>query len=375
MANYRAVANGNWNALATWQDDSSGSYVASTVLPGAADTVRFNNFTVIANINATVNIISNASATGVSQGGGISIQNGITITATTQAIAVSDNLFNPSSGAVATFVSPLITSSVPTFISIGQAGSTMNIIGNTSHTGTFSAYRPSGIFNITGNINIASGSGYWIDMINNATCNIIGNLTTVFNGFWVRGFCLINLTGSLTSGSQGAYVNTNLNITFTHFGPVNVGGNAAAIVDTFGIYAGTGPFFNNGDFAAVAASRFRLINTSPTSMRLWTGAANRTLYTEDSVGGVPATSNVRSGTVYGIGGTLTGTLAVPSPSNVRQGVPTDNTVGTAALTPADFWNYLTSSATPGSMGARVAAIPTNPASVESTGAQIASFNT
>jgi hypothetical protein len=349
--------------------------VASTVLPGAASTVRFNGFTVIANINATVNIISNASATGVSQGGGISIQNGITITATTQAIAVSDNLFNPSSGAVATFVSPLITSSVPTFISIGQAGSTMNIIGNTSHTGTFSAYRPSGIFNITGNINIASGSGYWIDMINNATCNIIGNLTTVFNGFWVRGFCLINLTGSLTSGSQGAYVNTNLNITFTHFGPVNVGGNAAAIVDTFGIYAGTGPFFNNGDFAAVAASRFRLINTSPTSMRLWTGAANRTLYTEDSVGGVPATSNVRSGTVYGIGGTLTGTLAVPSPSNVRQGVPTDNTVGTAALTPADFWNYLTSSATPGSMGARVAAIPTNPASVESTGAQIASFNT
>ena len=375
MANYRAVANGNWNALATWQDDSSGSYVASTVLPGAADTVRFNNFTVIANINATVNIISNASATGVSQGGGISIQNGITITATTQAIAVSDNLFNPSSGAVATFVSPLITSSVPTFISTGQAGSTMNIIGNTSHTGTFSAYRPSGIFNITGNINIASGSGYWIDMFNNATCNIIGNLTTVSNGFWVRGLCLINLTGSLTSGSQGAYVNTNVNITFTHFGPVNVGGNAAAIIDTFGIYAGTGPFFNNGDFAAVAASRFRLINTSPTSMRLWTGAANRTLYTEESVGGAPATSNVRQGTIYGIGGGLTGTLAVPSPSNVRQGVPTDNTVGTAALTPADFWNYLTSSATPGSMGARVAAIPTNPASVESTGAQIASFNT
>jgi len=72
----------------------------------------------------------------------------------------------------------------------------------------------------------------------------------------------------------------------------------------------------------------------------------------------------------------TGTLIVPSPSNVRKGVPTDNTVGTADLTAADFWDYLSVSATTvGSMGEIINRIPLNPASVQSTGAQIASFNT
>jgi len=46
MANYRAVANGNWSNLATWQDDSLGYFATSTVLPTSADDVYSNNFTV-----------------------------------------------------------------------------------------------------------------------------------------------------------------------------------------------------------------------------------------------------------------------------------------------------------------------------------------
>jgi hypothetical protein len=46
MANYRAVANGNWSNLATWQDDSLGYFANSTVLPTSADDVYSNNFTV-----------------------------------------------------------------------------------------------------------------------------------------------------------------------------------------------------------------------------------------------------------------------------------------------------------------------------------------
>jgi hypothetical protein len=63
------------------------------------------------------------------------------------------------------------------------------------------------------------------------------------------------------------------------------------------------------------------------------------LYTADSVGGNPATTNVRSGTVYGPSNELTGTLAVPPAGSVAVGVPVDNTVGTASLTavsPADI---------------------------------------
>ena len=46
MANYRAIANGNWSNLATWQDDSLGYFANSTVLPTSADDVYANNFTV-----------------------------------------------------------------------------------------------------------------------------------------------------------------------------------------------------------------------------------------------------------------------------------------------------------------------------------------
>jgi hypothetical protein len=46
MANYRAIASGNWSSLSTWQDDSLGYFTASTVLPTTNDTVYSNNFTV-----------------------------------------------------------------------------------------------------------------------------------------------------------------------------------------------------------------------------------------------------------------------------------------------------------------------------------------
>jgi hypothetical protein len=101
-------------------------------------------------------------------------------------------------------------------------------------------------------------------------------------------------------------------------------------------------------------------------MRLWTGAANRTLYTEDSVGGAPATSNVRQGTIYGIGGGLTGTLIVPTANTVTDGVVYDNgTVGTAQNTAASFLAELAVSTDPLAERLR------NVATVQTTGDQIA----
>jgi hypothetical protein len=46
MANYRAIANGNWSSLAIWEDDSIGYFAPSSVLPTSADNVYSNNFTV-----------------------------------------------------------------------------------------------------------------------------------------------------------------------------------------------------------------------------------------------------------------------------------------------------------------------------------------
>lgn len=370
MPNYRAVASGLWSSLSTWQDDSSGSYVASTVFPGAADTVRTNNFTVTVDISPTVLVLSNGSATGVTAGGGFLINNGLTLTATSSATANAAGFITPSTGASATFVCPSITHTADS-LTIPGPGRTMNVIGNVVSTTTLGVYRPNGgIINVTGNITMNS-SGYWVDMIAGGTINITGNLVTTSQGFWVRGACVVNLTGTLTSANVSAYLNTNQNTTFTHIGPVITGGNAAAIVDTFGIYAGTGPFLNNGDFSAVAASRFRLVNTSPTYLRAVSGtpSLNKFLYTEDNVGGVPATTNVRSGVVYGIGGGLTGELVVPAASTVTVGVTYDNgTVGTAQNTAASFLAELSSSTNPLAERLR------NVSTVATTAATVASFN-
>lgn len=52
-------------------------------------------------------------------------------------------------------------------------------------------------------------------------------------------------------------------------------------------------------------------------------------------------ANVRQSTIYGPSSEFTGTLAVPSPSSVALGVPTDNTTGTAILTAAAVQSALT----------------------------------
>jgi hypothetical protein len=56
--------------------------------------------------------------------------------------------------------------------------------------------------------------------------------------------------------------------------------------------------------------------------------------TPDHATNFPAESNVRSGITFGISGALTGTLVVPAANSVAFGVPVDNTIGTAVLTPS-----------------------------------------
>lgn len=62
--------------------------------------------------------------------------------------------------------------------------------------------------------------------------------------------------------------------------------------------------------------------------------ATRSLYTADYTTALhmPATSDVRAGTVYGPDDELTGTCAVPPVGSVALGVPVGATTGTAALT-------------------------------------------
>ena len=98
-------------------------------------------------------------------------------------------------------------------------------------------------------------------------------------------------------------------------------------------------------FVAVFCPRYRIgtpLNLMQYRKALDGTSTFTTLFTADfGVFGNPTPSNVRSGVTYG-NGNLTGTCAVPSPSNVDFGTPVDNTVGAAVLTTASVQAALTS---------------------------------
>lgn len=73
MANYRAIANGNWSSLAIWEDDSLGYFSASSVLPTSLDDVYSNNFTVTIDGTRTASTIRNTAFTPPTNLGAMSI--------------------------------------------------------------------------------------------------------------------------------------------------------------------------------------------------------------------------------------------------------------------------------------------------------------
>jgi hypothetical protein len=94
----------------------------------------------------------------------------------------------------------------------------------------------------------------------------------------------------------------------------------------------------------------------------------RNMYTAGVLPGSPPIGDVRAGVTYGPVSELEGSLIVPDPSNVRKGVPTDATTGTAELTAEDILEAIELSANP------VAERLRNVSTVQTTGNQISSLN-
>jgi hypothetical protein len=365
MANYRAISSGLWSNLAIWQDNSSGSFIASVAFPGVNDDVYSNNFNVTIDVNFSIRSLRNTSATSIIAGGGYLVNNGVSGTVSFECISGGVVLISPNG----------LTSSFTIASGLFRTTGSGNMVNNTGTNNTVTL--------------IGSGQNDSpTQMMRNAnagTLNLIGNYTanpTSSLGYAIQnaGSGTINITGNVLANGLGFGIFQNGNGTVTQVGELysSSAANGLNSAGATAINILSGPFYNIGNKMAVYATNMQLLSTSITFWSFNTNVplTNKILWTSDNVGGVPVTSDVRQGTIYGISNDLVGTLAVPSPSNVRKGVPTDNTVGTADLTAADFWDYLSVSATTvGSMGEIINRIPLNPASVQSTGAQIASFNT
>lgn len=227
--------------------------------------------------------------------------------------------------------------------------SSINITGDLINSGSFIIYhRGTGTVNVNGNVS-AGSSNPTIGLVSSSNCIVSGNVTGVS-------------TVSAISNTSGA---ANINVT----GTVTAGTGAPAIVG-LGAVTLTGPLINTNGYMAVNAPR--LFITSATTYWSFTssGGSPRILYTDapSNTTGFPNTTDVRIGTVYGPTNTSIGTMNVPLPSNVRIGVPTDNTIGTATLTAEDLFDAISGSTS--GVGLRLK----NVATVATVGKQIASYN-
>lgn len=384
MANYRAVANGNWGDGATW----GGGAVPPN---NEGHNIYSNNFTVTINVNVNVALITNGGVTAsfvgggtsAASGGGFTLSDGITVTATgvtTQTTAAALYTFNANAPAVTNIVGSITGGNTGGAFGMRNNGSgTVNITGNCLAPGNSTntvSNASTGIVNITGNcFGGTGGSGTGVINVGTGTINITGNVTggSAGNTHGVNnnGAGIVTIVGSVTGGtaSNGAVNSSSGSLTIT--GDLFAAAQAAVVSTGGGNLTVSGSFYHSSTGVTPYNATRIILGTAPPNARTryalnGIGAFVDMFTADNSLGQAPV-SDVRQGVVYA-SGNLTGTCAVPAAGSVALGVPVSNTTGTAVLTPAAVWDALTSSmSTSGSIGARLK----NAATIDTTGQALA----
>jgi hypothetical protein len=330
MANYRRTATGNWTNLAQWEDDSGGSYAASSVLPGPGDVVYANNFITTLDVDIVVDELRNDLATNINGGGRFVYGSGDTVVG---------NIFASSNANCL----------------LQNTNTIKNLIGNITalvnqNTGVVINDSASGILNIIGNI-IGGSSFQCMGVINGpGTVNVIGNVTGGSSNFCAgirnntTGF--VNVLGIAEGGSfqnnPGVWNNQN--------GTTRVTTLKASNQSYAGTHTNT---INPTGFIIVDNIEYASNGNSPSNVPiLFSDTANKYVTVQTETQGsltlidpattdIPTETDVRDGVSYASGG-LTGTLKVPPSSSVAVGVPVDNTTGTAMISISDMGTLLTS---------------------------------
>lgn len=402
MAVRYAVANGNWSSTSTWNGGT---------LPTSADDVYSNTFTVTIDQNINVLSLRNSTQSPAVQGGGFVVSGDYTITA--------GNILKGNSGSNCLTYTGSGTLNINGNIigQLDQSGLNINITGNgnVNMVGTISDVNGNSgryIFNkagtgkltFTGNITANLIQNSYVLYIANGSFEMTGNVTYGGNPSGMNNsfpYDVIAIASAASANITGSLINTSANAGsggggggntscvsnsgyFKHIGTMNnqsYGGCCLKSIYPTAINLCTGPFISSPigmtpfvawrmHYQITALSYLELRDSSTNGALPPAASAPATrLVSPDTVVDAPIPANVRNGVTYALG-SQTGTLKVPLPSQVSKGIQTDNTVGTAALTPEDVWNALTSTMnTPGSIGNRLK----NTSTVETTGDQIASL--
>jgi hypothetical protein len=404
MAIRYAVANGNWSNTATWDGGT---------LPTASDDVFANNFTVTIDGTFTVLTIRNTANTtpSITAGGFFTFANGGNLTCTASngvisggATVITYSLNSPNlaylnsnigtppdtnglniinvTGTGTLNVTGILTNTGNRSQSIIRIGNSciLNIIGEIISGAGFAVINPTtviivqfvnSVININGNIVGATNNAVPILCSSLVTLNITGNITGTTSGDAITtpaSGCVIDIVGNLTNRTITFSNNTDLtingNVIASSSSPCITSTSNTANVKIFGNLVNI-----NGNMAFYGQKLF-ISTTMPQFWQFTTTdlLTTKTLYTAGVSIGNPDEDDVREGVDYGPSLELTGTLVVPTPDNVRKGVPTDDTVGTADLTAEDILDAISISTNDVAVRLR------NVSTVASTGAQIASYN-
>jgi len=383
MAIYKAISSGDASTLAIWEIWDGAAWVAATALPGASDDVYTNNNIVTITTSQSYNSWNRSSVEApynITQGGQFQIDgaNEITLTGQVNGSNVTQTSGNPLSACV-----NRLATHTNTLHRVGD-----DVGGSAYHCYGFwngSTYD----IDLVGNQQGGNASSY--GFYNNAVAtftNIVGNQQGGING--THGF-YNNAVATFTSivgnqqGSSGNYSHgfyNNAAATFTSIVGNQQGGGstshgfynsgAGSIITFKNSFQKTGvcqAVYNDGNSTTIKFINCRayansILNTKSTTTINFQGityndSQNGTmairslgtvnfdlsvfyigltptytdiaLYPASTLENPPATTDVRSGVVYGIGDAYEGTLAVPPPESVVKNVPVDDTVGTWAF--------------------------------------------
>jgi hypothetical protein len=401
MANVYAVKSGDWSDPTVWNTGA---------LPTSADDVFSNSFTVTVDVSVSVLTVKNSAASPIVAGGTFLLSDGITLTAQNSLNGTDLIQLNANAPAIAGAIAS--ASGATSYVIRNNGTGTLNLTGTYSGSGGAANRTPignisTGTINITGTLNAGSSANCnGAINLSTGTINVVGNCNAATAGDGLRGGVRAdsgtvvvtgNVYGLSSANSYGALVTSTGVLTINGFafggtgagsagafstgtGTLNMNGDATAGTGGPAIASNSltaqnilsGPLINNGRISAIYCARFRFKPGTAARWRIFQrngdglDIIDRTLYTAGDYPDMPAPADVRAATAFGPGSTLTGALAMPAPSSVRSGVPTDNTVGTATLDAAAFWDALIANMnTSGSIGARLK----NAATVETTGDQ------
>lgn len=223
-----------------------------------------------------------------------------------------------------------------------------DIVGGVNVTGNQAINQSAGTLTVTGNVTggqtSASNQGI---LFSGTSLTVNGAILGGTAASAISTSATINIiSGNVTGGTVQAIDSSTANqIQVT--GDVTASASAPAISMTNAngqVYLNGNMVNNNGKMAIFAPIVWLDKNNTTSAAFFTSGGQARTLYSADTVPNTPAVNNVRSGTIYGAGNSLTGTLVMPVAANVRNGVTYDNgTTGTALFTTSQLLTEINAS--------------------------------